>query len=42
MDRMPHGSWYKPTARTREIEEDAAAQYDWDSKINKMYQDRTA
>ena len=34
-DTTPHGNWYKPTMRTRQVQENAAADYDCDSKINK-------
>ena len=38
MDTTPHGDWYKPSMRTRQIQENAIAEYDWDSKINKLFQ----
>ena len=39
-DTTPHGNWYKPTMRTRQVQENAAAEYDWDSKINKLYKEQ--
>ena len=39
-DTTPHGNWYKPTMRTRQVQENAAADYDWDSKINKLYREQ--
>ncbi len=39
-DTTPHGNWYKPTMRTRQVQEDAVADYDWDSKLNKLYKEQ--
>lgn len=39
-DTTPHGNWYKPTMRTRQVQENAAAEYDWDSKLNKLYREQ--
>lgn len=39
-DTTPHGNWYKQTMRTRQVQENAAADYDWDSKINKLYREQ--
>lgn len=39
-DTTPHGNWYKPTMRTRQVQENAAADYDWDSKLNKLYREQ--
>lgn len=39
-DTTPHGNWYKPTMRTRQVQENAAADYDWDSKLNKLYKEQ--
>lgn len=40
MDIAPQGEWYKPTQRTEEIQRNAVADYDWNSKINKMYDEQ--
>lgn len=39
-DTTPHGNWYKPTMRTRQVQENAVADYDWDSKLNKLYKEQ--
>ena len=39
-DTTPHGNWYKQTMRTRYVQENTAADYDWDSKINKLYREQ--